>query len=347
MTLSADGQTLLGNSYELPYFGGHPPVKNFRWSRTGGMEFLPWHPSVDTMIATDFSDDGQVVTGGYRIGSLSGAYRYSEPDGFTLLDNDPLQPRFVANGVSGDGSTMFGLNRVESDDGVVLSAAIYKADGTNVDLGFLGTNGILEGSSVSGVSADGSTAVGGSSTSVYGVSQPFMWTESEGMTRITSFERGMATGISRNGKWVIGTNYENDDGVAQMFRWSEETGDELLGYLRRPHDSFMRSISDDGSVIVGYADTSDFSFFDNQAVIWTEEDGIQNLRTHLIDEYGMLELVDWHLLEATSVSADGTVIAGDGFDPDGNRRAFVVVIPSPGTVIPAALLALGGLRRRR
>jgi hypothetical protein len=55
---------------------------------------------------------------------------------------------------------------------------------------------------------------------------------------------------------------------------------------------------------------------------------MQNLQ-QLLQNAGVTSVSGWILLGATGVSADGTVIAGEGINPAKQREAFRAVVPLP------------------
>ena len=84
-------------------------------------------------------------------------------------------------------------------------------------------------------------------------------------------------------------------------------------------------VSADGAVVVGAGRTAE----GDEAFIWDARRGMRNLRTILMKDHG-LDLADWTLLAATAVSADGRAVAGTGTNPDGNREAWLAVVPGGG-----------------
>ncbi|HEX5041267.1 MAG TPA: hypothetical protein VFV75_00065 [Candidatus Polarisedimenticolaceae bacterium] len=79
-------------------------------------------------------------------------------------------------------------------------------------------------------------------------------------------------------------------------------------------------ISDNGKVIGGRAG----SFLTGtSSYLWIEGVGPLDLQTFLIAQ-GLDELHFWFLAQVNAVSADGKVIAGYGFNPDGWQEGFVV-----------------------
>ena len=107
----------------------------------------------------------------------------------------------------------------------------------------------------------------------------------------------------------------------------------------------------DGSVIVG----SGHYWPDPQspgqggqlrAFVWDEANGMRDLRQLLIDEHG-IDLSRFQLEVAVSVSDDGNVISGWGYNLDTSRfEGWVAVIPEPASVTTVALLVAGSCTRR-
>ena len=88
-------------------------------------------------------------------------------------------------------------------------------------------------------------------------------------------------------------------------------------------------MSADGKVVVGLsqADWEDNSA-PRRAFVWTKADGMQSLRDVLIAN-GVAGLDNWELREATSISADGVWVVGQGINPSGDREAFLANIAAP------------------
>jgi uncharacterized membrane protein len=92
--------------------------------------------------------------------------------------------------------------------------------------------------------------------------------------------------------------------------------------------------SADGSVIVGVG---------TEPFIWDAIDGKRNLRSVLINDFG-LNLSGWQLTSVQTISADGNVIVGNGIDPAGHTEAWVAVVPEPAT---GTILLFGALAASR
>ena len=92
-------------------------------------------------------------------------------------------------------------------------------------------------------------------------------------------------------------------------------------------------VSEDGSVIVGQGE-SDFGI---EAFIWDTVNGIRALMDVLTD--AGINLGDWTLTAAIAVSYDGSIIAGRGTNPDGDRESWIVSLDTD----PPSFMGLGDL----
>ena len=205
------------------------------------------------------------------------------------------------------------------------------------------------------VSADGSVVVGSSGSS--SVDEAFRWTAEGGMVglgRLGDDPDSSAEDVSADGSVVVGYSgnrfrsrqypfvWDPADEDYEAFVWTEADGMVGLGHLPGHDWSKAYAVSADGSIVVGASYPAHRSA---EAFIWDAEHGMRNLRDLLISEY-QLELPDWALGHPSDISADGTVIVGNG-----EYGAWMVVIPEPSTIV-LALTGLVGLlaytwRKRR
>ncbi|WP_179299612.1 T9SS type A sorting domain-containing protein [Rubrivirga marina] len=258
--VSPDGRVIVGRGL----YDGRQSA--FRWTPTGGLVDLGTFGGVAT-YAEATSDDGAVVVGGaWPEGATQPrAFRWSAETG--MVDLGTLGgPNAAATGVSGDGRVVFGA--AEDENG--RSRAVRWIEGGDaVPLGSLGNMGL-----------------------------------------------GRADGSSPDGRVIVGSSV-TEDNVWEAFRWTEEQGMVGLGLLDggrvRARDSRAVATSADGSVVVGGVLNVGGYY---EAFVWTQDEGMRLLQPLLEEDYG-LDLEGWILVLATSISEDGSVIVGYGFNPDG------------------------------
>jgi uncharacterized membrane protein len=149
-------------------------------------------------------------------------------------------------------------------------------------------------------------------------------------------------GVSGDGSVAVGFAILSTSTPA--LRWTSAGSYQLLPTLPNlpgidNNYFYAYSATMDGSVIVGTQAS-------RRAWIWDAANGTRDLRDVLVNQYHF-DLTNWTLEQATSISADGTIITGTGayFNGQGQEfRAFAAVIPSPGA---AVVLGLGLAARRR
>jgi len=227
-----------------------------------------------------------------------------------------------------------------------LSPALYQpyrwtsATGM-VSLGDLpggGTNGAAY-----GISGDANVIVGNSQASAG--FEAFRWTSAGGMASLGGINSA-AYGASYDGSVIVGTT-QGPTGGAEAFRWTSATGMVGLGDLAGGLiNSNGAAVSADGTIVFGWGNTS----IGNEAFIWDAANGMRNLRTLLINDYG-LNLTGWILSTGTGMSADGRVFTGEGINPAGQTEAWIADIrpaevPEPSSLI-LAFTALGAIGVRR
>ena len=100
------------------------------------------------------------------------------------------------------------------------------------------------------------------------------------------------------------------------------------------------ALSGDGKVIVGDGRT-DLGF---EAFVWDEINGMRSIRT-MLQDFGV-DIEGWSFRIAKGVSYDGTVIIGNGTNPDGEPEGWIVTIPEP-TILPLMALGILATVRRR
>ena len=130
--------------------------------------------------------------------------------------------------------------------------------------------------------------------------------------------------MNADGTVVVGAS-GTPSGQSQAFRWTEETGMVGLGFLPGGTTSNAIGVNADGKVVVGAAvDASGQS----QAFRWTARTRMQSVLTLLQAAKADVNLfAGWQLRSANGVSADGTVITGDGVDPLGQSQGWIARLP--------------------
>src|SRR5919109_1176459 len=257
------------------------------------------------------SGDGKVVVGQLsRLGSDTRAFRWTASAGMQDLPSSP--PEFLSGDaldVSADGNSVVGLFGF---------AERWTATGGLEDLGSFSSRGI---------SSDGQVVVGNNAHAV-------RWTPTGGIQDLGTVDgtestvpgtQSFADDASGSGSVVVGQSRDRD-GFWKAFRWTAATGMRDIGTLGGPMAAAY-NVPDDGSVVVGRALTSSSSASD-RAFRWTTKKGMQNLQ-QLLQNAGVTSVNGWILLGATGVSADGTVIVGEGVNPAKQREAFRAVLPLP------------------
>lgn len=319
--VSADGKSVVGGS--MTAFG----QQAFRWTQPEGMIWLE-----PMFSAAAVSADGDLIVGG--------PYRWTRAGGMETLDL--LLPNggygSGAHGVSADGGVIVGYGFRGAER--TIEAFLWTEASGTIGLGFLpgGHTSYAE-----GVSADGLVVVGNSSE------QAYRWTAEEGMTPLGDLNGGLvqsfAVAVSADGSVIVGesdSDYLDPFEDREAFRWTESIGMVGLGYLHEnPAYSSAAAVSADGRVVVGVSATLN----DEEAFVWDAQHGMRSLQQLLLDA-GVTNLEGWQLNRAWGISADGTVIVGSGYNPEGNTEAWRAVVPEPGSFTLAALAIAGWLFRR-
>ncbi len=267
LALSGDGGTLAGTD---------PSSVAFIWTAPSGRSLIGVPSGATTSSAFAISADGSVVAGDDTTASGTRAFRWTRAGGFADLGAlNPAAPfgATLANGISGDGSTIVGS------------------------------------------STSTTTAASGAPNLA---SHPFIWTAATGLIDLTpgSTENGTATAISRNGLVVVGT--ESPTGlhpsalpIATAFRWTAAGGmTSLNGLTAASATSYAQpaSVNADGSAIAGNATAASGS---QHAVLWNAAGTPQDLGT-----------LGGASSSALGVSGDGSVVVGTAQTGSGAQRAF-------------------------
>lgn len=307
--IASDGRFVVGNSGEEAY----------RWSKDEGMI------SLGVFSADDVTDDGSVVVGG---DGVSNAYRWengvlSVVGDLTTIGRTEADP---------GGTRMASIHRVSSDGSVMVGNTAVDFKGEADSFRIVGTDiqpiGDLpdrtRNSGARAVSADGSVVVGRGNSA--NGNEAYRW-ENGIFTPLGDLPGGAFSSltwtVSDGGEFVVGQS-ESSAGT-EAYLWSSQTGMVGLGHLSgETTDSRARGVSGDGSIVVGVANHGQSSEL-LDAFIWDAANGMRNLQSVLIAEYGLGDaLAGWTLNRALAISEDGLVITGVGTNPSGLTEAFVV-----------------------
>jgi probable HAF family extracellular repeat protein len=203
-----------------------------------------------------------------------------------------------------------------SADGSIVVGLFGQAERWSASAGLADLGGF----SARGVSHDGAVVVGATTHAV-------RWTPSGGLQDLGTVggTESFADAASANGSVVVGQSRDKDM-FWKAFRWTAASGMQDLRTLGGPMAAAY-DVSGDGSVVVGRS-LSTASSASDRAFRWTTKKQMQDLRQALLDQ-GVSAVSGWILLGATGVSADGTVIVGEGLNPSRQREAFRAVLPLP------------------
>jgi probable HAF family extracellular repeat protein len=305
--LSGNGLVVVGRGV------GASDSEAVRWSAAGGLVGLGDLPGgAATSFAFGTNADGSVVVGFGVSASGVEAFRWTQAGGMVGLGDLPGGIfGSEARAVSADGLVVVGRSRSGPSD----EAFRWTQAGGMVGLGDL-PGGQFQ-SFALGVSADGTVIVGqGESASG---AEAFRWTQAGGMVGLGDLAGGgfssSARAVSADGLVVVGEGTTALGG--QAFRWTQATGMVGLGLLPGGTESQANAVSGDGAIIVGYADTPT----SGEAVRWTQDAGLQTVRSYLASQG--VNVGTWQLTDATGISTNGSVIAGNGINPSGADEGWI------------------------
>lgn len=317
--ISDDGSVVIGSS------NSGAGTEAFRWTRQQGMVGLGFSQALAT------SADGSTVVGLRLVPGGTEPVRWTEYDGVQGLGNLPGCIYGDASGISTDGSVVVG-----SCSPLVPppSIAFIWTQTSGMSRLVPSHSAVVE-AEPSGVSADGEVVVG-TLEHESGRRTAFRWTLASGFVDLGALSGdtgSIAHAVSADGSVVVGLSEPGD----RAFRWTQETGMVGLGALPGDGASCAFGTSADGSIIVGFCGGK--SGF--EAFIWDAAHGMRSIRELLVNQSEpRTSLPGWKLRAATAVSRDGSVIAGWGINPDGNREAWIAhLFDKPATDATAQQIA--------
>jgi probable HAF family extracellular repeat protein len=309
--VSGDGTTVAGTMTDLngrsEAFVWRPPQRKvLLGSLPGGTHSAP----------TAISGDGSIVTGyGNTATSPSTAFRFSAATGMLAVDALPGATVCSASAISDSGSAIAGTCLLAGNAGYRWTAATGA-----VNLGRFGTG-------TSGAST--ATALSRNGAVVGGQGHPFLtgamlW-DANAVPRflgkvLPDDQSAIVTALSGDGSVAVGSSVDAA-GKSWMFRWTDGAGMQRIAQAAGMADTYPQAISADGAIVVGRVTGPG-----SRAFIWDAAHGIRLLADVLASDYGMT-LTGWTLESASSVSANGRVIAGTGTNPQGGGEGWMVTLP--------------------
>lgn len=347
-----DGNAVTGLSLDGSAATGTNPAEYFIWTEASGVTGIGGQVAGNGIGGqAKISDDGTRVSG-TTLNPASGQFEMSRYDTGTgswtplggigaFCTGGPGDETSSGWGISGDGSSVVGLGWFEFC-GPAHAVQYTDASGTTNDLG----STVVDRSSRANATNKDGTVVVGWQDGTSGFRQAAVW-ENGVQTLISTAagdELSEAQDVSGDGQWVVGGgSFAND---FEPWIWSESTGVQSLGldcpgcFMPR---GFATGVSDDGSVVVGFA--RGFSGPPIVGFIWTEDTGSVPLNDYVaglgIDTGG------FDFAQPLAISGDGRTIGGAGglgfFPTDG----FVITIPEPSSLALLSMMGLAAVALRR
>jgi uncharacterized membrane protein len=261
----------------------------FKWTSATGMVALPAAGGGADSIAYAISAFG-IVGGGL---SLPEAFLWA---GGLEYDLNTYVNGQRAYGISNNG-VMVGVGYDASDHWKAVRWTTSYAQPVALD-----TTGSYSSSVANGISADGTTIVGNTSSGA------FKWTSSSGIALLSGGASTTANAASANGGVIVGSI----SGAPVLWSGSNRT---LLG--AGTGEAF--AVSGDGSVVVGTTA--------GNAFIWDSSSGQRRLLADVLTAAGVdLTGTGWNLNQGTGISSTGKVIVGLG-SHNGYDQGWIARLP--------------------
>ena len=314
--ISANGQVVVGESISPQGF------EAFRWTRAGGMVGLGWlDPNIPSSQAFATNADGSVIVGvsqhPHALLEDGAPVFWAQGGAAQLIHNlGGSDTGGTANGVTPDGRLIVGFCHSSND---IYEPFRWTAAGGTQGLGLLANEQLGR---ALAASADGSIIVGNVSSGSIAFPRAFRWTVQTGMVLLPTLNPGAlssANAITPDGRMIVGQS----GGRAAL--WDENQNVSSLGEFPNgfPGSIYTASaVTANGHTVVGLGEYNAGQGL-GEAFIWDAATGMRRLGLVLTTEFGV-NLGGWGLFDATGISADGAVIAGYGFDPQGFQEGWVV-----------------------
>ena len=335
--ISADGSTVVGTTSRPTPYRKRAIVAH--WSQGLSPTILMPLAAGQTSTATSVSCDGAIV------GGQSGSS--SEPQG-VLWANGQVTPigflapsgsrASVVSAIACDGSRIAG--QATNAAGHLEGFFAQRVGGTIaplVGIGFV-SSGTQNDSSVTGLTADG-RMVGRASWSNAGawgfVQFIFSPTDGQGLKPLGASQGfgvdDTANAVTPDGRVIVGA-VTVPDGFGGTLLVPSRTVDGIVSAMAPCEEGSgsATAVSADGRVMVGFNDC----LGPNRAFIWDPVNGYR-LIEDILSAAGTLP-AGYSLTIATGISADGTIVVGNGVGPGFTPRGWIAVIPrTDGSNCPA------------
>jgi probable HAF family extracellular repeat protein len=311
--VSADGRVVAGSSRSRAGL-----TQAFRWTSPEGLTALGFLPQGSFTTATAISANGAVIVGNADGGNPLGlhAFRWTSEFGLTQLAGLPNAIVCAANAVSAEGSVVAGTCLAPMNEAFRWTPATGA-----VGLGRFGT-GSNSTSTATAVSGDGAI-IGGAGHPI--LTGAVIWDASNVPTIIGGLPgdtNGTITALSRDGTVAAGISVDAA-GHERGFRWTSAREVVPLATTGTFVATIATAISADGRRITGWAGRD--SGGPDTAVLW-DESGALCAVSDLLSNDGQAASAGWSLTRARGISADGRVIVGEGIDPEGTGRGWIVTL---------------------
>lgn len=328
--ISDDGSTVVGTRW------WSTPQIAIRWRRGAEPDILGDFAGGETISeAFGVSGDGSVVVGrgeydrypvvippfgDIYIEEKKAAFRWTAESGLQSLHPYSREtPNSVATAITADGQTIFGVHG--------HSIYVHGKDSFR----WTESEGLQPAPiPVNDASSDGNVLVGIGATPGQLPGYVLRWTPANGIEELLipdglSFEDAPPLQISGDGNVVWGNRHRMYDRQRHPYIWTEAGGYEtLLPDMPAGINIKFVDTNHDGMLFVG--EHHDFDPPHTwRAILWNDSGGITFL-DELLPKFG-IDLTGWQLQRATGVSADGSVIVGRGFNPDGQHSSWIVTLP--------------------
>jgi probable HAF family extracellular repeat protein len=289
--------------------------------------------------AQGVSDTGVVVGESDSADDKREAFRWQAGtiEGLGFLE--PEHNRSSARSISSSGSVIVGMSvREEPDPGdssgdtmLRLGEPVVWAAGAITGLGVFGDATFGDARSVS---ADGSIIVG---ENCDGTScEAFRWESDsfQGLGLLPGGTSSTADAISADGHLIVGSG-TNGSGQSEAILWNDG-GTRALGFLAEDHDESRALAASNGFVIVGESGTAELGM---TAFLWTPAAGLRTVSEVLTDLD--VDAAGWEFERGTSISPDGSIVVGEGRNPDGEGAVWIAFLPEPSMLVCWPVLACG------